>query len=302
MMRHSASVQLNLDFGPEGVWQERWRLANLMAPFVLATFAASPGPEGPSTRGLAWQRLDPTRTGFPPELVLGAGDDPRDEWARAALDADVLLFRKDGALWGAGEVGFSFRDWIERGHPVHGQPTVADLDYHLTTLFFEVRPRGFLELRSCESLPRRWRPAPVVLITALLYDARARREALELLDGVRSDLPGLWRRAARVGMLDPKLGSLSARLWEIALDGVSRLPADYFGVDAVLTARQFLERYTFRGRMPADQLAELLARSPRKALGWATGRRERCLRTTTAVASRPTGTGEPALTCTCRQA
>ena len=57
MMRHTASLQINLDFGPDGVWPQRWLLANLMAPLVAATFAASPGPEGPGERALAWQLL-----------------------------------------------------------------------------------------------------------------------------------------------------------------------------------------------------------------------------------------------------
>ena len=35
-------------------------------------------------------------------------------------------------------------------------------------------------------------------------------------------------------------------------------------------ARDFLERYTLHGKMPADTLAELIAEDPAKALAWAT--------------------------------
>ena len=300
MMRHSASLQLNLDFGPEGVWQERWLLSNLIAPLILATFAASPGRDSSSERALAWQHLDPTRTGFPAKLVSGKGDGPMDEWASAALDADVLLFRRDGTDWEPGRVGWTVRDWIEQGHPELGWPTVDDFDYHLTTLFLEVRPRGFLELRSCESLPDRWRAAPVVLVSALLYDDRARGMALALLEGLRSELPELWRRAAREGLHDAQLASLAARLWEIALAGVDRLPIDYFGAEAVATVREFLGRYTFAGRTPADRLAELVE-DPRRALAWAAGCRERCQSVEDVAASQPLEklNGKPALTCVC---
>lgn len=270
MMRHTGSLQINLDHGADGVWQERWRLANLLAPHILAAFAASPGAEGLSTRALAWQRLDPSRTGFPQRFVSGDGDDPFAEWAEAALDADILLVQAMQGGWAAGRPGFSFRDWILHGDPRLGWPTAADLDYHLTTLFFEVRPRGFLELRSCESLPGRLRPAPVVLVTALLYDHRARRDALAQLDGTRSRLPELWRAAAVRGIRDPELGCLADSLWQTALAGAARLPLSFFGAGALATARSFLDRFTLAGRMPADELGELNG-DRRATLAWATG-------------------------------
>ena len=69
MMRHTASLQVNLDFGPAALWQERYRMANLMSPLITASFACSPKNEGICGRALAWQRLDPTRTGFPAGLM-----------------------------------------------------------------------------------------------------------------------------------------------------------------------------------------------------------------------------------------
>jgi len=276
MMRHTASLQVNLDLGREGVWQERWQLANLLAPYVLATFAASPGSEGVSTRALAWQRLDPTRTGFPAQMVDGPGDDPANEWSRAALDADVMIVRSADGGFATGRPGRSFGEWIEHGDAEHGWPTVEDLDYHLTTLFFEVRPRGFLELRSCESLPDVWRPAPVVLITALLYDDRARHDALALLEGSRSRLPRLWARAAREGIRHPEIASRVGRLWELALAGAGRMSSGYLGANALAATYGFLERFTFAGRMPADDL-EGLSADPRDAVAWAAGCQDRAL-------------------------
>jgi glutamate--cysteine ligase len=273
MMRHSASLQINLDHGAEGIWQERWHLANLMAPIVLATFAASPGPQAVSSRALAWQGLDPTRTGFPALLVAGSNDSPLAVWAEAALDADVMMFQLADGSYATGTSGLSFRKWIEQGHSEHGWPTREDLDYHLTTLFFEVRPRGFLELRSCESLPARWRPAPVLLVTSLLYEDQARNQALSLLDSCQSRLPELWEQAARNGVRAPEIGPLADRLWGIALAGAARLPAELTGHQVVVVARQFLERFTFAGRMPADELAELID-DPGRSLAWATGQQQ----------------------------
>ena len=269
MMRHTTSLQVNLDLGPEGVWQERWLLANLLSPLITASFACSPDSGWACLRARAWQELDPSRTGFPSTLVSGVQTEPREQWGQAAVDADVMLFRLGDGTTIPGRPGFSFARWISDGHPEAGWPTVEDLDYHLTTLFYEVRPRGFLELRAGEALPDQLRAAPVVLITSLLYDGCARTKALDLLEGTRDRLPQLWRRAARWGVRDPELGDLATRVWEVALEGALRLPEGYFGEQALRTARSFLDDYTLQGRMPGDDLLELMEEDPGKALAWA---------------------------------
>jgi hypothetical protein len=65
------------------------------------------------------------------------------------------------------------------------------------------------------------------------------------------------------------LGELAALVWEEALRGAERLPAGFVGSQAMATTRRFLERYTFRGRAPADELRELHERGPAYSLAWA---------------------------------
>jgi glutamate--cysteine ligase len=269
MMRHTASLQINLDLGPEGVWQERWLLSNLVSPLMTATFASSPGLGAVCSRARAWQELDPTRSGFPRLLVEGPGNDPRGEWGQAALEADVMIYRVDGDHFEPGCLGCSFEKWVLDGHPRWGWPTIDDLEYHLTTLFFEVRPRGFLELRAGEALPDRWRAVPVTLTAALLYDDTAREMAISLLDGYRATLPEIWRRAALDGVRDPELRDLACKLWTIGLDGARALPAGYVDDEDIVAVEAYLEHYTARGRMPTDEVLELLAEDPARALEWA---------------------------------
>lgn len=268
MMRHTASLQLNLDLGPEGVWQERWLLANLLSPLITATFSSSPGDGVACLRARAWQELDPTRSGFSRLLLEGNGDDPRAEWAEAALEADVMLFRLGEHRWLTGHPGYRFVDWIREGRDSVGWPTGEDLDYHLTTLFFEVRPRGFLELRGGEALPDPWRAAEVALITAAVYDQSARERILATLTPVRPRLDELWRRAAADGLADAELAELAGRVWPAALEATGRLEG-YLGADAVRAAGEFLERYTARGENPGDELRRLYAEDPALALAWA---------------------------------
>jgi glutamate--cysteine ligase len=269
MMRHTASLQINLDLGPADVWQERWLAANLISPLITATFACSPGQGGVSTRSRAWQELDPTRSGFPSAFVDRSREDPRDQWARSAMDADVMLIKTDDGRWLPGEPGFTFDRWLRDGHPAYGWPTVDDLDYHLTTLFFEVRPRGFLELRAGEQVPDCWRAAQVILVTAAIYDDRTRRSVVERMDPLRDRLATLWRTAAGVGVADDELRELSMATWESALEGVDRLGRHQFGQTGVDCARRYLEEFTSLGRTPADRLRELHQEGPEHSLAWA---------------------------------
>jgi glutamate--cysteine ligase len=271
MMRHTASLQINLDLGPEGVWQERWLLANLISPLMIASFACSPGISAVCTRARAWQELDPTRSGYPRTLVDGSSDDPREHWGQAALDADVMFYRLGDGRFEPGSAGCSFAEWILEGHPRFGRPTADDLDYHLTTLFFDVRPRGFLELRAGEALPGQWRAVPVALTAALLYDGAARTEAIAMLEGHREHLPELWHRAAVDGVRDNEMRRMACALWAIGLDGMKRLPEGAIGRENMGATERFLEHFIGRGRMPADDLLELDADDPARALDWACG-------------------------------
>lgn len=269
MMRHTASLQINLDLGGEARWRERWLAANLISPLITATFACSPGAGGVSTRARAWQQLDPTRSGFPPLLMCDPSSDPRQQWGQAAVNADVMLFRSAAGRWSPGEPGFTFGRWMKEGHPTCGWPTVDDLEYHLTTLFFEVRPRGFIELRAGEQVPDCWRAAQVVLVTALVYDDVARREVLDRLAPLGARLSDLWRVAARVGVGDGELRELAMLSWEEALRGVERMGIEQFGAESVGCARRFLNEFTEKGRTPADRLRELDLDDPARSLAWA---------------------------------
>lgn len=273
MMRHTASLQVNLDLGPREVGLERWRLSNLLSPIATASFACSPEDGWQSARARAWQGLDPTRTGFPKGLLAGGEVDPGEVYADLVLDADVLLFRFDGPDGVAsdaepGEPGFSFRNWIEDGHPRHGHPTLPDLEYHLTTVFPETRVRGFLEMRCSDALPARWKAAGLVFWIGLLYDEQARAAALSHLEPTLPELAERWVESARLGFAAPGIGEDAKVIWDEALAGARRLPDGYVRAIDLATAEAFAERFVAQGRTPAQELAELLASDPLEALVW----------------------------------
>lgn len=269
MMTRTCAFQVNLDLGDPGQRDERWLVANLVAPVACATFASSPGPGVVSVRARTWQRLDPTRTGFPARLVAGSSADPVDQLTQAAMAADVLLVRRTNTTWEPGRPGWTFGDWLGHGHPRHGRPSVDDLRYHLTTLFLEVRPRGFLELRAIDAVPARWRPVPVTLLAGLLEDPAARGQTRALLERHRSRLPRLWHRAATAGVADPELCALAVETWSLALAGPGGCPPATSAHPTCGAAEEFLDRLTLRGRCPADELRDALTRGPSAGLAWA---------------------------------
>ncbi|MER8182042.1 ergothioneine biosynthesis glutamate--cysteine ligase EgtA [Kitasatospora sp. NPDC094015] len=185
MMCGTASVQVSVDAGTAGGAQSlaaRWRLVHLLGPVLVAAFANSPLLDGRptgyrSTRQMVWSRMDPSRTLAP--RPNGDGD-PRTAWARYVLDARVLCVqRRDGLPWTA-PTGLTFRDWL-RGAGER-PATLADLDYHRTTLFPPVRPRGHMELRMLDAQPGDGWLTPLALVSALLDDPVAADEALEALE------------------------------------------------------------------------------------------------------------------------
>jgi glutamate--cysteine ligase len=269
MMRHSTSLQVNLDLGPPAEAELRYVVANLASPVACASFASSPRDGAASRRARAWQGLDPTRTGFPRGLLDGATESAGALYAEFALDADVMLFRRPDGSAAPGEPGFRFRDWLERGHEEHGRPTCADLGYHLSTLFPEVRLRGFLELRAPDSLPTRWRAAIVAFWTGLLYDGAALRQAAERLGGLRADLPRHWKGAADRGLADPELGAAARDVWRIALDGARRLATGFHRPADLVVAECFEERFIQAGASPAEELSAAHREGPAVSFAWA---------------------------------
>ncbi len=261
LMCSSCSLQVNLDLGPPGVAQQRWIVANLVAPVLTAAFSTSPTVDAVNGRAQGWRGLDPTRTGLPPPLVAGI-DDPIEHVLADTWRADVLLVQRDGASH-AGEPGWSFGDWVERGHPRFGHPTADDLATHQTTLFPEARLRGYLEVRSLDVAPAPWRAAAIALVTGLLYDTTATDAVEPLLLPHRAAMPQLLERAARDGVRDPVVGPLAVDVLEIALGGADRL-----GLPESEIADAFLDRYTRRGRQPADELEEAMRASVTAGFSW----------------------------------
>jgi glutamate--cysteine ligase len=244
MMTSTASVQVNLDAGPQAGWPARVRLAHALGPTMIAIAANSPMLGGEfsgwvSTRQWVWGQMDSARCG----PILGAsGDDPGTDWARYALKAPVMLVHNPEAVAVTHYVAFA--DWAD-GLALLGdrRPTIADLDYHLTTLFPPVRPRQWLEIRYLDSMPDAFWPAVVFTLVALLDDPVAADIAAEVVEPVAT----AWDNAARLGLSDRRLHEAANRCVAIAAE---KAPAELTG------AMERLIRNVERGRCPGDDFSD----------------------------------------------
>ena len=255
MMRSTAALQLNLDLGDPAdpaATARRWHLVHGLGPLLAAMFANSPfwngSPSGwRSTRLAVWNAIDERRT-----RPVGTGGDFRAAWAEYALAADVILVGHPDRDHHPVPPGLSFAEWIEQGHPA-GWPTVEDLEYHLTTLFPPVRPRGWFELRMIDALPDPWWQVAAAVATVLVDDDAAAACAENAVTAVR----GQWHEAARHGLADPAFARAARTCMKAARAVLPRNGADPDLLDA---AAEFEERFVATGRTPADDLLDAYER------------------------------------------
>jgi ergothioneine biosynthesis glutamate--cysteine ligase EgtA len=244
MMCSTAALQLNVEAGPSATWPIRVSRMHRLGPVLVAISACSPYLAGESSgwksmRQEVWGEIDQARCG---PMLDGAH--PDEEWAEYALHAPVMLVRDlDSSAAAPMTERVSFGEWVA-GDPRCGRPaTIADLDYHLSTLFPPVRPRGFLELRCLDAVPHAWWPGLAGIAVTLLDDPVAANQAAEAC----APLVDAWTAAARDGLADPTIRRAAQ---ECVAAAVERAPA---GLKGQMEAYAELVE---AGRTPGDEIRE----------------------------------------------
>jgi len=226
MMRQTAALQISVDHGMRPL--ARWQLLNALAPFVVALFANSSryrdaDTDHQSYRAHLWRTLDRSRTGIPFD-----GKDPPRRYAEFALNAGSLRGWAD-----AGEF-HTFRSHLDLHDAV-----MDDWNFHLSTLFPEVRPKEYFELRSADTIDPSDVAAPLVFITGLVYHAPSARAAIAIA-GAPDE--ALLERAGRAGLTNPEIRSRAAKLVDLSLEGAHALGNDYITSEDRSHAAAWLER------------------------------------------------------------
>jgi hypothetical protein len=141
-------------------------------------------------------------------------------------------------------VGVTFAAWIEGALP--RPPTVADLEYHISTLFPPIRPRGFMEVRYVDGQAGDEWMLPVAVLAAVTSSPEAVDRAREICEPTRD----LWATAARQGLDHPELARAAAEVFALALHELPRTGASS-ELGALLA--DVTDRRVLAGRCPADE-------------------------------------------------
>jgi glutamate--cysteine ligase len=221
MMKQTAGVQANLDYGDEADAMRKLRLGMGLVPLVYAMFANSPLCDGrlngyQSYRGHIWNDTDPDRCGT---LEFAFRDDAGfEDYTDYALDVPMyFIYRNHAPQDLTRPPGLTFRQFMERGWRGE-RATLDDWATHLTTIFTEVRLKKYVEVRTADSQPPALMLALPALFKGLLYDSDCMtgawdlvkrcsfEERLELTDAAHK--LGLGARVGRVSIRELALEAL----------------------------------------------------------------------------------------------
>ncbi|MDB5096607.1 MAG: hypothetical protein JWM80_1028 [Cyanobacteria bacterium RYN_339] len=182
---YTCALQVNLDVPPDVDWQAATVMGFELSRFTHAMFANSAflhgeRATGPSARLALSALVDPKRRAVPAAVI--AAPDLATAFKDWALDVDVL-FVGDlpvDALPRRGEL--TFRRWIEEGF--RGTwPDLKAWTRHLGTLWPDVRPRRFIELRAADAQPFEHVMAVVAFWRALIQVPAGLAAARAYMDG-----------------------------------------------------------------------------------------------------------------------
>ena len=261
MMRQTCTIQPCLDFGPsEHDMAKRYLVGQLLAPFATALFSYSSWVDHADSgyrgfRSLVWRKLDATRTGLTnlhPLLKQLNKAACVDSYLEFALDANVVFI--EGLNYEVPQVPMNFAYWMKHGYK-GVFPSRQDFETHLSLLFPEVRPRGFLEFRSIDCQSREWQIVPAAFYLGLLYDENKLEKTLELLTPYSDKVNELLEYSVN-GLEHSEIRKVALELMDLSLSGFSGLPPCFRGEGMEARFKSFSELFSCRGLTPADALKQ----------------------------------------------
>ena len=251
MMRETAGIQGTFDFTDEEDAIRKFKIANLLSPFVTAMFANSPIRGGVETgyksfRALAWLNTDNDRCGF----FYDMNKDFRfDDYIEYVLTTPMLYINRHGSPVVI-KKHLSFKEYMLSGFSKYN----ADLDDYLlqaNLCFPEVRLRNFIEIRNQDCGKGRAPFAMLALYKGILYSKDAMENVEKLLDTLTlEDLSDLRfnvpKHALDTIYHHKHLKDYACEILKISEGGLKETcPEEIRYLD-------FIKEYTFDGLTPAD--------------------------------------------------
>jgi glutamate--cysteine ligase len=261
MMTQTATVQANFDYADEADAMMKLRVGMGITPLLTAMFANSPLCDGDlngykSFRGHIWTDTDPARSGLLPFVFR-----PRagfEDYVEYALDVPMYFIVRGGEWFDM--TAYTFRQFWTDGYRGH-RATMSDWSAHLTTLFPEVRLKGYIELRAADSQAPELMLAVPALAKGVFYEADCLQAAWDLVKAWSWEervalYHAVHRQALQARIRRVEAAELARELVAIAVEGLHRQRAlNAAGQDESIYLEQ-LDHQVKRGRCPADAIIE----------------------------------------------
>ena len=182
MMRETAGIQVGIDFCSEEDAMRKFRLANLMMPFMTAMYANSRIRGGVDTgyksfRALAWLNTDNERCGFAtkfnPDMTFK-------DYINLLLETPMIFINRENATVDInGRI--TFKQFMDKGFEGF-IPTLDDWKLHSNLYFPEVRLRNFIEIRNHDCVGGGLEYSIPAIYKGIMYSKSAMEEVESILN------------------------------------------------------------------------------------------------------------------------
>lgn len=177
MMRETAGIQACYDFTSEEDAMKKFRIANIVSPFMTAMFANSPIRGGVETgyktfRGLSWLNTDNERCHFMSKNLFEnkynyGFKDYIDEVLKTPM---IFIVREGKTIEICGKI--NFEQFMQGGFEGY-TATLEDFNLHANLYFPEVRLRNFIEIRNHDCANHGMQYSILAIYKGLLYNKKA---------------------------------------------------------------------------------------------------------------------------------
>lgn len=173
MMRETAGIQVGIDYKSEEDAMKKFRLSNVIMPFITAMFANSKIRGGVDTgyksfRALAWLNTDNERCGFATKFEQ---DLSFKDYVNKLLDTPMIfIMRENKPISINGRL--TFKQFMEKGFEGF-KAEIQDWKFHSNLYFPEVRLRNFIEIRNHDCVGNGLEYAIPAFYKGIMYNSDA---------------------------------------------------------------------------------------------------------------------------------
>ncbi|HNW25638.1 MAG TPA: glutamate-cysteine ligase family protein [Candidatus Gastranaerophilaceae bacterium] len=255
MMRETAGIQACFDFSSEKDAIRKFRVTNMLSPFMTAMFANSPIRGSVDTgyktfRGLSWLNTDSERCGFLSKKFFEKNSDYGfEDYIKDVMKTPMIFIMREGnPVKILGKI--DFEQFIERGFDGF-EATLDDFLLHANLCFPEVRLRDFIEIRNHDCANHGMQYAILGIYKGILYSQKSLEEAEELVSNFSYNDIAEFRYNVPKNALETKIKGHFAKdiAKEILKISQKSLKEQGLGEEKFLDS---IAEYTLQGLCPAD--------------------------------------------------